>query len=91
MQQWTHIKEEGDPADLNLALAVDAELFRLDAVVRWLDTADARIKRAAADEKSPFADRATGRASRPGGAIPAAEASEQWPLPRPRTHLRTRP
>jgi len=28
---------------------VDAELFRLDAVVRWLDTADGRIKRAAAD------------------------------------------
>ena len=29
MQQWTRIKEEGDPADLSLALAVDAELFRL--------------------------------------------------------------
>jgi Sec-independent protein translocase protein TatA len=28
---------------------VDAELFRLDAVVRWLDAADGRIKRAAAD------------------------------------------
>ena len=25
---------------------VDAELFRLDSVVRWLDTADGRIKRA---------------------------------------------
>ena len=30
MQQWTHIKEDADPADLNLGLAVDAELFRLD-------------------------------------------------------------
>jgi DNA-binding PadR family transcriptional regulator len=88
MQQWTHIKEEADPADLNLALAVDAELFRLDSVVRWLDVADARIKRAHADEESPFANRRTGR---PDGAAPAAEASEQWPLPRPRTQQRTRP
>ena len=30
---------------MGLALAVDAELFRLDAVVRWLDAADGRIKR----------------------------------------------
>jgi DNA-binding PadR family transcriptional regulator len=49
MQQWTRIKEDADPADLGLGLAVDAELFRLDAVVRWLDAADGRIKRAAAD------------------------------------------
>ena len=27
-------------------LAVDAELFRLEAVVRWLDAAEGRIKRA---------------------------------------------
>jgi hypothetical protein len=27
---------------------VDAELFRLDAVIRWLDAADARLRRAAA-------------------------------------------
>jgi DNA-binding PadR family transcriptional regulator len=49
MQQWTRIKEDADPADVSLGLAVDAELFRLDAVVRWLDAADGRIKRAAAD------------------------------------------
>jgi DNA-binding PadR family transcriptional regulator len=90
MQRWTHIKEEGDPADLNLALAVDAELFRLDSVVRWLDAADARIKRANADERSPVANRATGSTNRADGAIPAAETNEQWPLPRTRTHLRTR-
>jgi DNA-binding PadR family transcriptional regulator len=48
MQQWTRIKEdEGD--DMSLALVVDAELFRLDAVIRWLDAAEGRIKRAAAD------------------------------------------
>ena len=49
MQQWTRIKEAEAESDMNLALVVDAELFRLDAVVRWLDSADGRIKRAAAD------------------------------------------
>ncbi|HYK30254.1 MAG TPA: PadR family transcriptional regulator [Streptosporangiaceae bacterium] len=49
MQQWTRIKEGGAEGDLNLSLAVDAEVFRLDSVVRWLDAADARLKRAAAD------------------------------------------
>jgi DNA-binding PadR family transcriptional regulator len=46
MQQWTRLKEEEADGDLALALAVDAELFRLDSVVRWLDAADGRIKRA---------------------------------------------
>jgi DNA-binding PadR family transcriptional regulator len=49
MQQWTRIKEADAGRDLALGLAVDAELFRLDAVVRWLDAADGRIKRAAAE------------------------------------------
>ena len=52
MQQWTRIKEtevEGSESDVSLGLVVDAELFRLDAVVRWLDAADSRIKRAAAE------------------------------------------
>jgi DNA-binding PadR family transcriptional regulator len=46
MQQWTRIKEEEAESDLGLALVVDAELFRLDAVIRWLDAADGRLKRA---------------------------------------------
>ena len=50
MQQWTRIKESGGESDLNLALAVDAELFRLDSVVRWLDAAESRLKRAAAND-----------------------------------------
>lgn len=49
MQQWTRIREDAAEDDLSLALVVDAELFRLDAVIRWLDLADARLKRAAAD------------------------------------------
>jgi len=79
MQQWTHIKEESDPADLNLGLAVDAELFRLDSVVRWLDAADARIKRAAADQESGAA-RTTPQGT-PEQAL--------WPLPRLRGTNRT--
>jgi DNA-binding PadR family transcriptional regulator len=53
MQQWTHIKEEEAESDLSLALVVDAELFRLDAVIRWLDAADGRLKRAAVDPPQP--------------------------------------
>lgn len=48
MQQWTRIKEDDAGDDLNMSLAVDAELFRLDSAVRWLDAAEARIRRAAA-------------------------------------------
>ena len=52
MQQWTRIKEEEAENDLGLALVVDAELFRLDAVIRWLDAADGRLKRAGAEPTS---------------------------------------
>ena len=47
MQQWTRLKDDEAEFDLGFALAVDAELFRLDAVVRWLDAASGRLKRAA--------------------------------------------
>ena len=53
MQQWTRIKEDEGEFDLGLALVVDAELFRLDAVIRWLDAADGRLKRAAAEPARP--------------------------------------
>jgi DNA-binding PadR family transcriptional regulator len=49
MQQWTRLKEDEADYDLSLALVVDAELFRLDSVIRWLDSADGRLKRAAAE------------------------------------------
>jgi DNA-binding PadR family transcriptional regulator len=49
MQEWTRLKEYAADRDLEFALVVDAELFRLDAVVRWLDAVDGRIKRAAFD------------------------------------------
>jgi len=53
MQQWTRLKEDEAEFDLGLALVVDAELFRLDSVIRWLDAADGRLKRAAADPPGP--------------------------------------
>jgi len=56
MQQWTRIKEADAGRDLALGLAVDAELFRLDALARWLDAADGRIKRAAAEPPAPARD-----------------------------------
>jgi DNA-binding PadR family transcriptional regulator len=45
MQQWTRLKEEADEGDLAFALVVDAELFRLDSVIRWLDAAEGRLRR----------------------------------------------
>jgi DNA-binding PadR family transcriptional regulator len=53
MQEWTRLKEDEGKFDLALALAVDAELFRLDSVVRWLDAADGRLKRAAIEPAAP--------------------------------------
>ena len=49
MQRWTRLKEDESRFDLSFALVVDAELFRLDSLIRWLDMADGRLKRAAAD------------------------------------------
>ncbi|HEY3941585.1 MAG TPA: PadR family transcriptional regulator [Acidimicrobiales bacterium] len=53
MQQWTRLKEDEGRFDLNFALVVDAELFRLDSLVRWLDSAEGRLKRAAAGVDPP--------------------------------------
>ena len=49
MQQWTRMKEDESHFDLAFALAVDAELYRLDSVIRWLDSADGRLRRAATE------------------------------------------
>jgi DNA-binding PadR family transcriptional regulator len=95
MQQWTRIKEDADPADLSLGLAVDAELFRLDAVVRWLDAADGRIKRAAAatpredDPRYPPAGRAAADDTTPRGASGTGPGRDRLPLPRLRRPVRT--
>ena len=53
MQQWTRLKEDETRFDLHFALVVDAELYRLDSLIRWLDTADGRLKRATLDDVAP--------------------------------------
>jgi DNA-binding PadR family transcriptional regulator len=44
MQRYTRIKAEAAEGDVPLALVADAELFRLEGIVRWLDAADVRLK-----------------------------------------------
>jgi DNA-binding PadR family transcriptional regulator len=44
MQRYTQIKAAASEDDVALALVADAELFRLEAIVRWLDAADVRLK-----------------------------------------------
>ena len=44
MQRYTRIKAEAAQDHVPLALVADAELFRLEAIVRWLDAADVRLK-----------------------------------------------
>jgi DNA-binding PadR family transcriptional regulator len=44
MQRYTQVKAAADEEDTAVALVADAELFRLEAIVRWLDAADVRLK-----------------------------------------------
>jgi DNA-binding PadR family transcriptional regulator len=44
MRRYTRLKEEAAEDDISLLLVADAELFRLEALVRWLDAADARLR-----------------------------------------------
>jgi DNA-binding PadR family transcriptional regulator len=44
MQRYTRVKAAAAENDTALALVADAELFRLEAIVRWLDAADVRLK-----------------------------------------------
>lgn len=45
MQRYTQVKADADADDVALALIVDAELFRIEAAVRWLDAAEVRLRR----------------------------------------------
>ncbi|HLX77850.1 MAG TPA: PadR family transcriptional regulator [Acidimicrobiales bacterium] len=55
MQQWTHLKDDEADFDLAFALVVDAELSRLDSVIRWLDQAEGRLMRAETEPSVPSA------------------------------------
>jgi DNA-binding PadR family transcriptional regulator len=58
MQRYTRIKAEAAQEDVPLALVADAELFRLEGIVRWLDAADVRLKQQPTPAPVRMADRA---------------------------------
>jgi DNA-binding PadR family transcriptional regulator len=55
MHYYTRLKGDAGENDLGLLLVADAELYRLDALIRWLDAAEARIKRLPAVSEAPTA------------------------------------
>ena len=67
MQEWTRVKRDAGADEISLALVLDAELFRLDSVIRWLDTADARLRRLPATPSTPATP------------VPAAQAARRKP------------
>lgn len=44
MQRYWHLKAEAAQDEVGVALIADAELFRLEGIVRWLDAADTRLR-----------------------------------------------
>jgi DNA-binding PadR family transcriptional regulator len=55
MRYYTRLKEDAADTDLGLLLVADAELYRLDAVIRWVDAAESRIKRLPPRPETPAA------------------------------------
>jgi DNA-binding PadR family transcriptional regulator len=53
MQRYTRIKAATGPDDVALALVADAELFRLEGIVRWLDAADVRLNQLPSPAQPP--------------------------------------
>jgi len=78
MQQWTRIKEYDAGSDVSMSLAIDAELFRLDSVARWLDAAEARVNRATTEGATTWVDQASPR------------NQTRAPVPRYRREMRVR-
>jgi DNA-binding PadR family transcriptional regulator len=67
MSRYTRMKEDAAEDDLGLFLIADAEIFRLEAVVRWLDTVDVRLRNrppVVAAAAAPVAARRRARAAR---------------------------
>ena len=56
MQRYTRIKAEAAEDDVPIALVADAELFRLEAIARWLDAADVRLKQLPSPAPAQAAD-----------------------------------
>lgn len=47
MQHFTTVKANADPDDLGILVIADAELYRIEAVIRWLDSTQARLQQGA--------------------------------------------
>src|SRR5262245_8931806 len=56
MQRYTRVKAAAREDEVALALVADAELFRLEAIVRWLDAADVRLKQLPSRPPVPRSD-----------------------------------
>jgi DNA-binding PadR family transcriptional regulator len=56
MQRYTKVKATAGEDDVALALVADAELFRLEGIVRWLDAADVRLKQLPAAAPAPVSE-----------------------------------
>lgn len=87
MQQWTRIKRDKADHDLSLALRIDAELLRLDSVIRWLDAADRHLAcvavRPPPPPVPPTLPRFDGRAG-----VPTARAYHRTASTAARDHIR---
>jgi DNA-binding PadR family transcriptional regulator len=84
MHHYTRLKEGVGDHDLGLLLVADAELYRLDAVVRWLDAAEGRIRRApvtAVTDATSAPTSASAPMTTDGGPAPAAAPSTTPPDP----------
>jgi DNA-binding PadR family transcriptional regulator len=46
MREYARVKD-ATPGEVNLAMVADAEIFRLDAQVRWLDSVESRLAESA--------------------------------------------
>lgn len=62
MQTFTRLKVDLDTDEVGAALIIDAELFRLEGVVRWLDSAEVRL---------------SGRTSSPAVEVPAEPINQE--------------
>lgn len=53
MQRYTHLKAEAAADDVAFALVVDAQIFRLEGIIRWLNAADVRLKQFLSSSSDP--------------------------------------
>ena len=72
MQRYTAVKAGASADDVALALIVDAELFRIEAAVRWLDAAEVRLPQLLASSVVAAPDAAAHPPTAPEAAPPPA-------------------